>query len=107
MRRFIQTFQVGEVGVEGTRRVLEGGRFAIGGSRGAKHMTERWWYQDPLLIPYVGQIVYFADNDDLRGRISVHEVTFKVGKPGTRGAGRNRSVTGDFICYAYREENAK
>ena len=90
--------------MQGTRRVLEGGRFTIGGSRGAKHMTDRRVYADRLLVPYVGKIVYFVDNDDLRNRISVYRVTFKVGKKGTRGAGRNRSVPGDFICYASPEK---
>jgi hypothetical protein len=89
--------------MQGTRRVLEGGRFAIGGSRGAKHMTSRHIYSDPALVPYVGKIVYFID-DGLKDRIMVHEVTFEVGAPGTRGAGRNRSVTGRFICYACPEK---
>lgn len=106
MGRFIHTFRCGEVGLAGTRRVLEGGRFSIGGSRGAKHMTERIVYQDALLVPYVGQIVYFVDDDDLKDRIAVYKVAFEVGKPETRGAGRNRSVTGDFICRALREEKA-
>lgn len=89
--------------MQGTRRVLEGGRFTIGGSRAAKHMTERRTYLDPALVPYVGQIIYFIDDDDLKNRISVYEVTFEMGQPGTRGAERNRSVTGDFICYAHPE----
>jgi hypothetical protein len=104
MGRFIHTFRCGEVGMQGTRRVLEGGRFTIGGARGSKHMTERRVYADPLLVPYVGQIIYFVDNDDREGRISVYEVTFDVGKPGTRGTNRNRSVTGKFVCYARQEE---
>lgn len=99
MGRLIHTFRCGEVGIQGTRRVLEGGRIAIGGSRGAKHMTGRYVYGDSLLVPYVGQIVYFVDDDSDR-RVTVYEVTFEMGAPGTRGAGRNRSVTGDFICYA-------
>lgn len=103
MSRFIHTFQCGEVGMQGTRRVLAGGRIVIGGSRGAKHMTSRYVYADPLLVPYVGQIVYFVDDDSDR-RVTVYEVTFDVGRPGTRGAGRNRSVTGDFICYARQEQ---
>lgn len=86
--------------MQGTRRVLDGGRFTIGGSRGSKHMTDRRVYEHPLLVPHVDKIVYFVDDDDRQGRISVYEVTFEVGKPGTRGAGRNRSITGDFICYA-------
>ena len=102
-RSRIQTFRVGEVGLEGTRLVLDGGRFSVGGSRGAKQLTERWWYQHPRLQPYVGQIVYFADNDYRQGKVAVHEVTFEVGEPGTRGEGRTRAVTGDFICYADRE----
>ena len=104
MGRFIHTFQCGEVGMQGTRRVLEGGRFTIGGSRGAKHTTTRMVYANPALIPYVDKIVYFTDNDDLKGRIMVHEVRFEVGAPGTRGAGRNRSVTGRFICMAWPQE---
>ena len=107
MGRFIHTFQCGEVGMAGTRRVLEGGRFSIGGSRGAKHMTERRTYSDPALVPFVGKIIYFIDDDDWKDRITVYEVTFEMGKPGTRGAGRNRSVTGDFICRAVREEKVK
>lgn len=63
-------------------------------------MTERHLYAHPLLLPWIGQIVYFVDDDDRQGRITVYEVTFEVGKPGTCGSGRNRSVTGDFICYA-------
>ena len=103
MGRLIHTFQCGEVGMQGTRRVLEGGRFSIGGSRGAKHMTTRRIYHHPALVPYVGKIVYFTDQDDLKGRIMVNEVTFEVGAPGTRGAGRNRSVIGKFICSATME----
>lgn len=79
---------------------MEGGKFAIGGSRGARHMTERRTYSDPALVPYVGQIVYFIDNDDLRNRLFVYEVNFEVGRPGTRSVGRNRAITGDFICHA-------
>jgi len=91
----------------GTRRVLEGGRIEIGGSRGSRHMTSRYVYADPLLVPYVGQIVYFVDDDDRHGRLSIYEVTFEVGVHGTRGEGRNRSVTGDFICYADRERETQ
>jgi hypothetical protein len=43
----------------------------------------------------------------MKNRITVYEVTFEMGKLGTRGAGRNRSVTGDFICRANREEKAQ
>lgn len=104
MGRFIHTFQCGEVGMQGTRRVLEGGRFVVGGSRGAKRMTERRVYSNPALVPYVGKIVYFIDDDDLKDRLTVYEVTFEMGNPGTRGAGRNRSVTGKFICRVTRED---
>lgn len=105
MGRFIHTFQCGEVGIAGTRRVLDGGRITVGGSRGAKHDTVQRVYQDPLLVPYVGQIVYFVDDDDMQNRITIYEVTFEMGKPGTRGAGRNRSVTGKFICMARPLDN--
>ena len=104
MSRIIHTFQCGEVGMQGTRRVLDGGRFVVGGSRGAKHMTERRVYQGQALVPYVGQIIYFIDDDDLKDRLTVYEVTFEMGRPGTRGAGRNRSVTGKFICRVTRED---
>lgn len=79
----------------------------IGGSRGAKHMTDRRVWADPLLVPYVGQIVYFVDDDDMKDRLTIYEVTFEMGKPGTRGAGRNRSVTGKFICMAHPLDNTE
>jgi hypothetical protein len=67
-------------------------------------MTERRTYSHPSLARYVGQIIYFTDDDDMYNRIMVHEVTFDMGRPGTRSAGRNRSVTGKFICRADQEK---
>ena len=78
--------------MQGTRRVLDGGIIEIGGSRGAKHMTTRRRYQSDRLVPLVGEIVYFVDDDDLDDRVSIHVAHFVDGRASTRG----------WLCFAHR-----
>lgn len=54
-KRKIRTWRVGEVGMEGTRLVLPGGRFTVCGKT----------YQSDRLIPFVGDYVFFHDDDPM------------------------------------------
>lgn len=90
-RRLIRTWQEGEVGLSGTRRVLEGGIIEVGGSRGSKHITQNRRYHHPRLEHYVGKVVYFHDGDRMDNALSVHEAVFHKSR---------RVFTGKWIAYA-------
>lgn len=92
----IRTWRVGEVGVEGTRVVLDGGRFRIGGKLFNGRMFYRT-YQSDRLIPLVGEIIHFHDCDDLQNRIAVHECTFESSR---KSSTRERLIVGRPLGFA-------